>query len=70
MLTDLKLIADSINPPTELTLENKAIEVMNLIPGRFTGPSINRILRTERMTQLEILRQRDGVPQLLRWRSD
>jgi hypothetical protein len=68
--TDLKVIADALNPPTEAAFEDPATEVMNLIPGGITRPGINRILGTERMTQLEIPRQRNGLPQLLRWCRD
>jgi hypothetical protein len=68
--TYLKVIADPVNPPAKAALENPATEVMNLIPGRLTRPDINRILGTERMTQLEIPRQGDGLPHLLRWCRD
>jgi hypothetical protein len=68
--TYFKVIADAVNPPTEAALEDPATEVMDLIPGGFTRPGIDRILGTERMTQLEISRQGDRLPQLLRWCRD
>jgi hypothetical protein len=66
----LEVIADPVNPPTETTLEDPATQIMNLIPRGFAGPDMNRILRTERMTQLEVSRQGDGFPQFLRWCRD
>jgi hypothetical protein len=66
----IKVIADPVNPSTKPALEDPPTKVMNLIPGGFTRPDLNRILCTERMTKLKVPRQRDGIPNLLRGCGD
>jgi len=61
--TYLKIVTGTVNPPAETALEDQTTEIMDFVPGIFTGPGVDRILCAERMTQLKIARHRNCFPQ-------
>jgi len=63
--TDFEVITNPVDPPTELPFEYPTTEIVDLVPGVFTRPLLDRVLGTEGMAFLEVAGHRDHTPDLI-----
>jgi hypothetical protein len=62
VLTDLKGVADTVDPFQESALVHHSVEVVDFIQRLGSGPFRNRIRLTEGMTEFEDSGRRDSRP--------